>query len=57
MRVVALQHKYCHKDMQGMQIMNKITKSIKGFFTVVITGIIEGRQAQAEYIAKHHHWY
>jgi hypothetical protein len=40
-----------------MQIMKKIAKSVTGFFGAVITGIIEGRQAQAEYIAKQHHWY
>jgi hypothetical protein len=40
-----------------MQIMKKIAKSVTGFFTVIVTGIIEGRQRQAEYIAKNHHWY
>jgi len=40
-----------------MQIMKKIARSVTGFFTVIVTGIIEGRQRQAEYIAKHHHWY
>jgi hypothetical protein len=40
-----------------MQIMKKIARSVTGFFTVVINGIIEGRRRQAEYIAKHHHWY
>jgi hypothetical protein len=50
-------HNQSYKDKKGMRIMKKIAKSVTGFFTVVITGIIEGRQAQAEYIAKHHHWY
>jgi hypothetical protein len=66
---IAPQHKYHWPDAheaattnptrtkQGMQIMKKIAKSMTNFFTVVITGIIEGRTAQAEYIAKHHHWY
>jgi hypothetical protein len=40
-----------------MKIMAKIARSVKGFFGVIITGIIEGRQRQAEYIAKNHHWY
>jgi hypothetical protein len=40
-----------------MQIMAKIARSVKGFFGVIIDGIIEGRQRQAEYIAKNHHWY
>jgi hypothetical protein len=40
-----------------MQIMKKIARSITGFVTVIVTGIIEGRQRQAEYIAKNHHWY
>jgi hypothetical protein len=40
-----------------MKNMKKIAKSVTGFFGVIITGIIEGRQRQAKYIAKHHHWY
>jgi hypothetical protein len=40
-----------------MQIMKKIAKSVTGFFGMMIMGIIEGRQRQAEYIAKHHRWY
>jgi hypothetical protein len=40
-----------------MQIMKKIARSVTDFFTIIVTGIIEGRQRQAEYIAKHHHWY
>jgi len=66
---IAPQHKYLWPDAheaattnptrtkKGMQIMKKIAKSVTGFLTVVVNGIIEGRQAQAEYIAKNHHWY
>jgi hypothetical protein len=50
-------HNQSYKDQQGMHIMKKIAKSVTGFFTVIVTGIIEGRQRQAEYIAKNHHWY
>jgi len=68
MRDIAPQHKYSGPDAhkaatinptrkKGMQIMKKIAKSVTGFFGAVITGIIEGRQRQAEYIAKQHHWY
>jgi hypothetical protein len=39
-----------------MQIMKQIAKSVAGFFAVIVDGIIEGRQRQAEYIARHHHW-
>jgi len=42
---------------ERMKIMAKLAKSVKSFVGVIVTGIIEGRQRQAEYIAKHHHWY
>jgi hypothetical protein len=50
-------HNESYKDTKAMQIIKKIVRSITGFFGVVITGIIEGRQRQAEYMAKNHHWY
>jgi hypothetical protein len=40
-----------------MQTMTQIARSIGNFVSIVVNGIIEGRQRQAEYIAKHHHWY
>jgi hypothetical protein len=40
-----------------MKIMIQIARSISGFVSVIVNGIIEGRQRQAEYIAKNHHWY
>ena len=40
-----------------MQIMAQIAQSIGNFISIVVNGIIEGRQRQAEYIAKNHHWY
>jgi hypothetical protein len=65
---IAPQHKYTvrcpqgvrtqsHKDQQGMKIIKKIAKSVTSFFTVIVNGVIEGRQRQAEYIARNHHWY
>jgi hypothetical protein len=40
-----------------MEILAKIANSVRGFFRAIVAGIIEGRQRQAEYIAKNHHWY
>lgn len=63
----APQHKYQAKNtmqylvaqckIKGHKEMKKIAESIIGFFGVVVNGIIDGRQRQAEYIAKNHHWY
>lgn len=40
-----------------MKIMAQIARSISGIVSVIVNGIIEGRQRQAEYIARNHHWY
>jgi hypothetical protein len=40
-----------------MKIMAQIARTISGFIAVIVHGIIEGRQRQAEHMAKNHHWY
>lgn len=47
----------CVRKQERMHIMARIAKSVKSFVEVIVAGIIEGRQRQAEYIAKNHHWY
>ena len=52
-----MQYLVAQCKIKGQKEMKKIAESIIEFFSVIVHGIIEGRQRQAEYIAKHHHWY